>query len=77
MFLSAFYVGLKNLSAVHPWQRGVLIGAVAGLLAHMIHGLVDPGFRILMSTSMLFYSLLGLIGAIVLTSGSDKERAGS
>lgn len=77
IFLSAFYVGFKNLFAVNPWQRGVLIGAVSGLLAHTIHGLVDPGFRILMSTSMLFYSLIGLIGAIVLTSAADKEQTGS
>ena len=77
IFLSAFYVGLKTLFAAQPWQRGVLIGAVSGLLAQTIHGLVDPGFRILMSTSMLFYSLIGLIGAVALTSAADKEQTGS
>jgi O-antigen ligase len=77
IFLSAFYVGLKTLFSVDPWQRGVLIGAVSGLLAQTIHGLVDPGFRILMSTSMLFYSLIGLIGAIALTSAVDEEQTGS
>jgi uncharacterized membrane protein YeaQ/YmgE (transglycosylase-associated protein family) len=45
-------------------ERAILIGAAAGLLAQMIHGLLDPGFRTLMNTSMLFYSLLGLIGAV-------------
>jgi putative inorganic carbon (HCO3(-)) transporter len=77
IFLSAFYVGLKTLFAAQPWQRGVLIGAVSGLLAQTIHGLVDPGFRVLMSTSMLFYSLIGLIGAVALTSAADKEQTGS
>ena len=77
IFLSAFYVGLKTLFTVHPWQRGVVIGAVSGLLAQTIHGMVDPGFRLLMSTSMLFYSLIGLIGAIALTSAVDEEQTGS
>jgi hypothetical protein len=39
----------------------------------MIHGLVDPGFRILMNVSMLVYSMLGLIGAMSLMSREEGE----
>ena len=73
LFLSAFYVGLKYLFKVDLWQRGILIGAVSGLMAHAIHAFVDPGFRILMSTSMLFYSLIGLIGAIAVNYGNNNK----
>jgi O-antigen ligase len=64
MFVAAFVVAFKYLFRVPDRERAILIGAAAGLLAQMIHGLLDPGFRILMNVSMLFYSLLGLIGAI-------------
>ena len=64
MFVAAFVVALKYFSRVPDRERAILIGAAAGLLAQMIHGLFDPGFRILMNVSMLFYSLLGLIGAV-------------
>ena len=74
LFISAFYVGFKYLFRVGLWQRGILIGAVSGLMAHAIHGFVDPGFRILMSTSMLFYSLMGLIGAIAVNYGNNNNK---
>ena len=74
IFISAFYVGFKYLFKVDIWQRGILIGAVCGLLAQAIHGFVDPGFRILMSTSMLFYSLIGIIGAIAVNYGNNNNN---
>jgi O-antigen ligase len=64
MFFAAFGVALKYFLRVPNRERAILIGAAAGLVAQMIHGLLDPGFRVLMNTSMLFYSLLGLIGAV-------------
>lgn len=64
MFFAAFGIALRYLFRVPNRERAILIGAAAGLLAQMIHGLLDPGFRTLMNTSMLFYSLLGLIGAV-------------
>ena len=74
LFISSFYVGLKYLFKVDIWQRGILIGAVAGLMAHTIHGFVDPGFRILMSTSMLFYCLMGIIGAVAANYGANNKN---
>ena len=35
-----------------------------GLMAHMIHGLFDPGFKVNLPVSILIFSLIGTIGAI-------------
>jgi O-antigen ligase len=74
MFFAAFGVALKYLFRAPNPERAILIGAAAGLLAQMIHGLFDPGFRILMSTSMLFYSLVGLIGAVAVHYRDAGEK---
>jgi len=64
IFVSAFIIAGKLMFKVSKWQRGLLVGITAGLLAHLIHGLFDPGFRSAVNISTLVYSLLGLIGAI-------------
>jgi O-antigen ligase len=74
MFVAAFGVALKYLFRASNPERAILIGAAAGVLAQMIHGLFDPGFRILMNTSMLFYSLLGLIGAVAVHYRDAGEK---
>ena len=74
IFLSAFIVSAKLLLKVPFWYSGVLVGVMAGLLAQFIHGMFDPGFRVLMSTSMLVYSMIGIIGAIsVLYKTKEKQ----
>jgi len=74
IFLSAFVVSSNLLFKVPFWYSGVLVGVSAGLLAQLVHGMFDPGFRVLMSTSMLVYSLIGLIGAVsVLYKAKDKQ----
>lgn len=74
IFLSSFILIIRLFFNVLPWQRGVLVGIGAGLIAQMIHGLFDPGFKLLMNTSMLFYSLLGVIGAISVLYNKEKEK---
>jgi O-antigen ligase len=64
IFAATLLVALRLFSKVSHWDQGVLIGASTGLTAHLIHSLVDPGFRIKMSTSMLVYCLIGLVGAV-------------
>ena len=64
IFVSSFIIAGKLLFKVSQWQRGLLVGITAGLLAHLIHGLFDPGFRSAVNISTLVYSLLGLIGAV-------------
>ena len=73
MFGAALTVAFKMWLRAPPWQQGIAVGAAAGLIAQMIHGLVDPGFRILMNTSMLVYSMFGLIGAMSLMSREEGE----
>ncbi|MBA4417137.1 MAG: hypothetical protein C0392_04405 [Syntrophus sp. (in: bacteria)] len=75
MFVATMIVAIKTLfKSVPLWQQGILIGAVAGLLAQMIHGMVDPGFRILMNVSMLVYAMFGLVGAISVLNKFKNER---
>jgi O-antigen ligase len=62
--VSIFVVALRLLSHVSRWRQGVLIGILAGILAHLAHGFVDPGFRSTLNMSYLIYVLVGLIGAI-------------
>jgi len=45
MFLSALIVAARHVHKVGEWQSAVLVGIFAGLFAHMIHGLFDPGYR--------------------------------
>jgi hypothetical protein len=75
IFFSTFLVAGRLLSKVPRWQKGVLIGVMAGIMAHLIHGLFDPGFRYALNMSYLMYTLIGLVGAISLLH--RKERAGS
>jgi len=64
MFGSVFVVITALLSKVDLWHRALLTGIGAGLFAHLLHGLVDPGFRINLPTSVLVYTLIGLVGAV-------------
>jgi len=73
IFLSTFIVATRLLSKVPFWYSGILIGVSAGLLAQFIHGMFDPGFRVLMSTSMLVYSMIGIIGAVSVLYQANKQ----
>ena len=53
----------------------MLLGVVTGLAAHLVHGLVDPGFRAMTNLSTLVYLLLGVIGAIALQVGKGRESS--
>lgn len=49
-----------------PLHKAILIGISAGLLAHLAHGMVDPGFRISITVSFLIFTLMGIAGAIAM-----------
>jgi O-antigen ligase len=64
IFISVFWIIRNLLFKANLWHKGLLIGIGAGLFAHLIHGLVDVGFRISWPVSVLVYTLIGLAGSI-------------
>ena len=66
-FLIAMWTAIKVGSRAPPVPKAILVGLAAGLLAHLIHGMLDPGFRISLSISMLVFTSFGLIGHFALT----------
>lgn len=64
MFAVAWRAAWRAARRADPWEKAVLVGCVAGMLGHLVHAQVDPGFRISPSASMLLYSMFGVIGAI-------------
>ena len=69
-FLAPFGVAMvtavRTAARAPPVPKAILIGLAAGLLAHLQHGLLDPGFRISLSVSMLIFTSFGLIGHLAL-----------
>jgi hypothetical protein len=72
--VSVFIVAGRLLPKVPRWQKGVLVGVTAGMLAHLIHGLFDPGFRSTLNISYLMYTFIGLVGAISLLHKKEEVR---
>jgi O-antigen ligase len=66
IFLSAFWVARTVAKRGDSWQRAVATGAACGLLAQMIHGMFDPGFKLSLTISQLIYVQLGLIGNLAI-----------
>jgi O-antigen ligase len=63
-FAVTFAVALRIRRRVPPVERAIVVGLAAGLLAHLLHGLVDPGFRISLSVSLLVFTSMGTVAAI-------------
>jgi O-antigen ligase len=76
IFIVSFRAAYKTLQRVSRWYRGVLIGISAGIIAHLVHGLFDPGFLTAMNISTLVFTLLGVIGAVSVMhrSGNDAPH---
>ncbi|MBU1567458.1 MAG: O-antigen ligase family protein [Proteobacteria bacterium] len=72
MLIMVIYTGVSLLFRVHYWDRGILAGLLAGILAQGIHAMVDPGFKTMMNMSMLFYTYIGLIGALSIIHRKEK-----
>jgi len=60
-FLAAFM-----LRHAEPWVRAAAIGIAAGLFAHLLHGFVDPGFKLSLTISQLIAAQIGLLGSLLL-----------
>ena len=69
-FALVFGVGIvRGFRAVRRAAVGDPLAAIAaacaiGLVAHLLHGLVDPGFRLNLGIAELLYTGLGLIAAV-------------
>ncbi len=66
-FAVVFWVGRWCWLSADNWVRAVGLGGSVGLLAQMIHGGFDPGFRLSLPISSLIAFQIGLIGAAYLT----------
>ena len=64
MLLAVFLAIRAALRTADPHWRPVLVGIGAGLLAHMIHGLADPGFVTTFNVALLVFILFGIVAAI-------------
>jgi O-antigen ligase len=62
-FAAALALGWFLRRSPDPLARAIGVGGAAGLIAHMIHGMFDPGFRLSLAVSTLIAVQTGLIGA--------------
>jgi O-antigen ligase len=73
-FAITIWTAWTRAARAPPAPRAILAGIGAGLLAHLMHGMVDPGFRISLTVSFLIFTLMGIVGAIALQY-PDKHAA--
>ena len=60
-FFAAAFLAVRFRGRGSPAVRGLRIAILLGLLAQLIHGSFDPGFKTVYSISLLVYVLLGLL----------------
>lgn len=66
-FAGPFWIAVRAYRCADPFVKAVAVGGAAGLLAHLIHGFFDPGFKLNLPISSLIACQIGLIGAAYLT----------
>ncbi len=64
LFLSMFLVAGRLYPKVSRWRKAVLVGISAGIMAQLVHGFFDPGFKGSLAISYLVYALFGIVGAL-------------
>lgn len=74
LFGIAIRRGLNGARRASPGEPSAAIGAGAaiGIGAHLLHGLVDPGFRLNLGIAELLFTALGLIAAVSLRPETAK-----
>lgn len=74
LFVVPIVVALRTAPRAPPVPRALLVGMAAGLMAHMQHGMFDPGFRVSLSNSYHVFFYAGLIGWLALQHGHKRSR---
>ena len=69
-FVVAMLTAMRTAARAPPVPRAILVGVAAGLLAHLMHGMLDPGYRISLTLSMLVFTSFGLIGHYAVRYGA-------
>lgn len=72
-FVATLWVAWRHAARAPPVPRAIMIGIGAGLLAHLAHGLVDPGFRVSLAVSFLIFTSMGIVGALALRYPVRRE----
>ncbi len=65
-FVVTIWVALRHAPRAPPVPRAIMVGIAAGLFAHLMHGMVDPGFRVSLTVSFLIFTSMGVVGALAL-----------
>lgn len=61
VFLAAY-----RLRGADPRSRAITLAVAAGFGAHMLHGMVDPGFKLNLTISQLISAQIGIVGWLML-----------
>ncbi len=74
LFVTTIVVGLRNAPRAPPVPRAILVGVAAGFIAHLQHGLFDPGFRVSVQNSYQIFFSAGIVGWLALQHGHKRTR---
>ena len=75
-FIGPFWIALRAYRSADPFIKGIAVGGSAGLVAHLIHGLFDPGFKLSLPISSLIACQIGMIGAAYLMTKPAFTKSG-
>ncbi len=74
IFVSLLIKMKKTAYSVPIEFKGMITGIAAGIMAHLIHGMLDPGFKGSLPISILIYTLIGIFGAISIYCKNNFEK---
>ena len=73
LFVTSILVALRVAPRAPPVPRAMLVGVAAGLLAHLMHGFFDPGFRVSLPNSYQIFLAMGMVGMLAMQYGHKRS----